>query len=296
MSFVYTANALAFGGALKKPCCEIIPSQASVVLAPSGGEGSQTVRNFNYKGIISFDEASVYVAGSQSGPYRNTVATALIRNLNLMNMVHIELLSARVTSEHRAVDDQDESPCDEPQFTFEGSILDNVRIAGRPTNITLDHSVFSRYPKHSDFVTAFEGLPAAEEKLLGTTRATGTEKTLAECYARRFGWQAANCDKGAPEKRGVIRCSLVDDIPDIPNFPDEDLTNRETRRANDKNNPVRRNGYIVRIADFGTIAIGEVILKEQQRTVNMLRFNLGSPIDGSGTACSSTTNGAEMVP
>ena len=52
----------------------------------------------------------------------------------------------------------------------------------------------------------------------------------------------------------------------------------------------------MRIADFGTIAIGEVILKEQQRTVNMLRFNLGSPIDGSGTACSGTTNGSEMVP
>ena len=94
----------------------------------------------------------------------------------------------------------------------------------------------------------------------------------------------------------MIRCSLVDDIPDIPNFPDEDFTNPENRRMNDRNNPVRRNGYIVRIADFGTIAVGEVILKEQQRTVNMLRFNLGSPIDGSGTACSSTMNGAEMVP
>jgi hypothetical protein len=296
MSFVYNANALAFGGALKKPCCDIIPSQASVVLAPSGGEGSHTIRNFNYKGIVTFDEASVYVAGSQNGPYRNTVATALIRNLNLMNMVHIELLCARVTSEHLAVDDQDESPCEEPEFTFEGSIIDNVRIAGRPTKITLDHSVFSRYPKHSDFVKAFEGLPAADEELHGTARAIGTEKTLAECYSRRFGWAAENCANGAPEKRGVIRCSLVDDIPDIPNVTDEDFSNPKTRRANDKKNPVRRNGYIVRIADFGTIAIGEVILKEQQRTVNMLRFNLGSPIDGSGTACSGTTNGSEMVP
>src|SRR5438067_5388394 len=277
MSFVYTANALAFGGALRKPSCEIIPSQASVVLAPSGGEGSQTVRNFNYKGIVTFDEASVYVAGSQNGRYRNTVATTLIRNLNLMNMVHIELLCARVTSEHLAADEGEQSPVDEPEFTFEGSILDNVRIAGRPTKITLDHSVFSRYPKHTDFVKAFSGSPAAEEKLLGTSRATGTEKTLAECYARRFSWPAGKCAAGAPENRGVIRCSLVDDIPDIPNFPDEDFTNPENRRMNDRNNPVRRNGYIVRIADFGTIAVGEVILKEQQRTVNMLRFNLGSP-------------------
>ena len=92
----------------------------------------------------------------------------------------------------------------------------------------------------------------------------------------------------------MIRASLVQDI-DIPNS-DEDFSDEDTRRRNDKIHPVRRNGYIVRIADFGTIAIGEVILKEQQRTVNMLRFNLGSPIDGSGTACSGTTNGSEMVP
>jgi hypothetical protein len=294
MSFVYTANALAFGGALKKPCCEIIPSQASVVLAPSGGEGSQTVRNFNYKGIISFDEASVYVAGSQNGRYRNTIATTFIRNLNLFNMIHVESLCARVTSEHLAVDEDDQSPVDEPEFTFEGSIIDNVRIAGRRTEITLDHSVFSRYPTHTDFVKALAGPPAAEQSV-GTIRATGTERTLAECYAQRFCWPVKDCAEGAPSKRGVIRGSLVQDI-DIPNCPDEDLTDKEKRRVNDKKLPVRRNGYIVRIADFGTIAIGEVILKEQQRTVNMLRFNLGSPIDGSGTACSSTTNGAEMAP
>jgi hypothetical protein len=295
MSFVYHANALAFGGAIKKPCCEIIPSQASVVLAPSGGEGSQTIRNFNYKGIITFDEASVYVAGSQRGRRRNTVATALIRNLNLLNMVHIELLCARVTSEHLAVDDDEQSPCDEPEFTFEGSIIDNVRIAGRQTKITLDPSVFSRYPKHTDFVKAFAGPPVAEDRMLGTSSDKGNDGTLAERYAQRFCWPAGTCGEGAPSKRGVIRCSLVEDIDGIPNV-DEDFSDDENRRKNDKIHPVRRNGYIVRIADFGTIAIGEVILKDQQRTLNMLRFNLGSPIDGSGTACSSTSNGAEMVP
>jgi hypothetical protein len=303
MSFVYHANALAFGGVIKKPCCEIIPSQASVVLAPSGGEGSQTVRNFNYKGIITFDEASVYVAGSQKGRYRNTIATTQIRNLNLMNMIHIELLCARVTSEHLAVDDGEQSPCDEPQFTFEGSIIDNVRIAGQKVNVSLDHSVFSRYATHSSFVEAFGGEAVAEDRLLGKAsvasnggESSGEDTTkLAERYRRRFCWPADQCAQGAPSKRGVIRCSLVQDIEGIPDT-DEDFGDENARRRNDRIYPVRRNGYIVRIADFGTLAIGEVILKDGQRTVNMLRFNLGSPIDGSGTACSGTSNGTEMVP
>jgi len=296
MSFVYHANALAFGGVINKPGCDVIPSQASVVLAPSGGEGSQTVRNFDYKGIITFDEASVYVGGSQKGRYRNTVATALIRNLNLLNMVHIELLCARVTSEHEAVDEKPQSDCvGEPEFTFEGSILENVRIAGRRVNVTLDHSVFSRYPTHSGFIRAFGGPTANEDKLLGRkSKAAAQVNPLAMRYAKRFCWPAAKCGKGAPSRNDVIRCSLVQDM-DIPQT-NEDFSDDKVRRRNDRIEPVRRNGYVVRIADFGTLAIGEVILKQGQRTVNMLRFNLGSPNDGSGTAGLGSTNGTDMYP
>ena len=77
---------------------------------------------------------------------------------------------------------------------------------------------------------------------------------------------------------------------------DEDLNNEETKRVVDRTKPVRRKGYIVRIADFGTIAIGEVILKSHQRTVNMLRFSLGSAMHGEMTFLSTTTNGTDMFP
>src|SRR5258706_9287956 len=149
MSFVYHANALAFGGVLRNPCCDVLPSMGSVVLSPSGGEGSETIRNYNYKGIISFDEASVYVGGSQRGEFRNTISTVSIRNLNILNMVHVELLVGRVTSEHEAVDNGRQSDCKEPQFTFEGSLLENVRIGGKAVDVRLDHSIFSRYATYT---------------------------------------------------------------------------------------------------------------------------------------------------
>jgi hypothetical protein len=295
MSFVYHANALAFGGVLRNPCCDVLPSTGSVVLSPSGGEGSETIRNFNYKGIITFDEASVYVGGSQRGKYRNTISTVSIRNLNILNMLHVDLLVGRVTSEHLAADDTRESECSEPQFTFEGSILENLTLAGRKVDVQLDHSVFSRYAKYSDLVNAFKGPAAAEDEALGQSTSKDAKNSLASRYGKRFCWPADRCRDGAPQSCDVIRASLVSSIDDIPDT-DEDFTDEDRRRYNDRYQPVRRNGYIVRIADFGTVAIGEVILKQHQRTVNMLRFNLGSPHDGEFTAVSGTTNGTDMYP
>jgi hypothetical protein len=300
MSFVYHANALAFGGVIRNPGCDVLPSTASVVLSPSGGEGSETIRNFNYKDIISFDEASVYVGGSQRGEYRNTISTVSIRNLNILNMVHVELLVGRVTSEHHfdpAKPFDPENPDgEEPQFTFEGSLLENIRVGGRRIDVEFDHSVFSRYATHTSFVDAFKGPAADEDRLLGNTEASAAAYgKLVDRYAKRFCWPANRCGKGAPASRdGVIRCSLVDgmDVPDT----DENLHDEKTRREGDRIHPVRRNGYIVRIADFGTVAIGEVILKPHQRTVNMLRFVLGSPTDGELTAGSGTTNGTDIYP
>jgi|SRR4051794_20693287 len=296
MSFVYNANALAFGGVLGSPCCDVLPSKG-VVLSPSGGEASETIRNFNYKGIITFDEASVYVAGSQSGRYRNTIATVSIRNLNVLNMVQAELVVARVTSEHLAADTGRHAPCGEPQFTFEGSLLKDVRIGGKPVNVSLDHSLFSRYGSHSALIKAFADKASTDDKNLGITSITAAgDENLATRYGKRFCWPVDRTREGAPIENDVIRCSLVADC-DIPEAePDEDLNDDKTKRVVDRTKPIRRKGYIVRVADFGTLAIGEVILKSNQRTVNMLRFSLGSAIHGDLTFLSTTTNGTDMFP
>ena len=296
MSFVYHADALAFGGVIESPCCEVIPSRG-LVLSPSGGEGSETIRNFNYKGIITFDEASVYVAGSQHGRYRNTIATVCIRNLNVLNMVAAELLVARVTSEHLVTDAGPQAPCEEPQFTFEGSLLENVRIGGRKVDVELDHTLFSRYSTHSALVKAFAEKASSDDKLLGNTqKSSDGDDNLATRYGQRFCWPRESTRNGAPSRNDVIRCSLVgnSDIPEAD--PDEDLNDREKRRVADRAKPIRRKGYIVRIANFGTMALGEVILKPHQRTVNMLRFNLGSVTHGELTFGSTTTNGTDMFP
>ena len=154
--FSYNAHTTGFGGRLTKPCCEIIPSQASVSLAQSGGEGYSTVRNYNYKGLITFDEASAYVTGSEEeedfedneGKTQkvlvfNTLASVTVRNLNIANMVHVDLLAARLTSRHPEFEFVDGKPNighqrREGDITFEGSFIKGLTIAGEAVDVDLD--------------------------------------------------------------------------------------------------------------------------------------------------------------
>jgi hypothetical protein len=306
MSFAFNASAVAFGGRIQQPSCCVIPSQASVALAPSGGEGYETVRNFDYKGIITFDEASVYVAGSEHGDIRNTLASVTIKNLNVLNLLHADLLSSRITSRHVLGEAEGE-------ITLHGTSVENLRIGGKPVQINFNHDFYARYPTHAALSAALSrkvgdmaddaemqrlvaedvhqtvsANEVTEEIALRQTR----EKRVAELLSDRFCWNPKDCKDGAPNDHGSIHCSLVDsidgiDVVDDSQFKAEELRNRY---------PVRRHGYVIKVAEFGSIKVGELVIKPGERRLNLLRFQFGCPIIGDGTAASVTTNGTEMVP
>src|ERR1043166_4264818 len=108
-SFAYHGHAVGLSGSFTKPSCEIIPSLAMAALSATGGESYSTVRDYNWKGLISFDEASAYATGS-SEPGKdkdgkdcivfNTLSKVTLKNLNVANMVHAGLVVARVSSKH----------------------------------------------------------------------------------------------------------------------------------------------------------------------------------------------------
>jgi hypothetical protein len=74
---------------------------------------------------------------------------------------------------------------------------------------------------------------------------------------------------------GVLLCSLVEKI-------ETDL---------DKVCGVKIEGHVIRIPHFGEIALAEIFAKHGTRTLTMLRFKLGSPDGGDGSAGGGTTNG-----
>jgi len=296
MSFAFNASAVALGACFEQPDNSIIPSQASAALAPTGGEGYQTVSNFNYKGIITFDEASVYVSGSTHGTVRNTLASVTIKNLNVLNLLHVDLLSSRITSRH-------ELGQDEGEITVHGSSVDNLRIAGKPVQVNFNHDFYARYATHAKFVDALSkpgqnDVPGMEQLLEQDSKEhhctvdDSRKKTLAQLLGDRFCWAPEGLEKGAPHPN-MIHCSLVDSIDGIDVVNDADFKDRADLRAQF---PVRRNGYVVTVAEFGSIKIGELIIKPGERRLNLLRFDLGCPFVGSATCGSVTTNGLETVP
>jgi len=144
-TFSYHAQAIGLAASLTKPCCEIIPGQAATSLSQTGGESYSTVKDFNWKGLITFDEASSYVTGSMDHGAYNTLTTSTIRNLNIANMVQAEIVVARITSKHNL-------GAPEGEITFAGSMIRNLTIAGETVNVSLDPTPFSQLPTFDQFV------------------------------------------------------------------------------------------------------------------------------------------------
>jgi len=307
MSFAFNASALAFGGRIQQPSSDVIPSQASVSLAPSGGEGYQTVRNFDYKGIITFDEASVYVAGSEHGDIRNTLASVTIKNLNVLNLLHADLLSSRITSRHVLGEPEGE-------ITVHGTSAENLRIGGKPAKVNFNHDFYARYATHAKLSAVMRrigGEVTDDDQILGliaedarkavvatncsheSALERAQRKTVAELMADRFCWNAQSCQQGAPDDHGSIHCSLVDSIEGIDVVDESGIQDPAELRSR---YPVRRHGYVVKVAEFGSIKVGELIIKPGERRLNLLRFQFGCPIMGDGTGASVTTNGTDILP
>lgn len=138
-SFAYHAQAIGFSASLYRPTPENIPGQAAVSLSQSGGESYSVVRNFDWKGIFRFDEASAYVTGSSDAEQNvySTLSTVTVRGLNIANMVTADQIIARVSSCHKR-DLETGKIKDEAKITLEGSSFQNLRIAGRPVLVKLD--------------------------------------------------------------------------------------------------------------------------------------------------------------
>jgi hypothetical protein len=279
---------------------------------PTGGEGRQTIKDFDYNGIIRFAEATAYVTGSQDGDVFNTLSTISISGLNVLNVLHVDYLVASITSRH-------EKGEDEGEITFQGTTVDNLRIGGRRIEPRFNHGFYARYAKHETLMTALKEnvgtsacpevkswveeevakakaaggakFDAAEEKKL---RSELAGRDVAGLLAKRFCWNAKTTALEGPQHQS-IHASLADDIPGVEEVSEEAETDMGSEVLR-QHHPIRRNGYIVTVAGFGKIRLAEVVIKPGERRFNMFRFQFGCPTTGDMTVGSATTNGTELVP
>lgn len=59
---------------------------------------------------------------------------------------------------------------------------------------------------------------------------------------------------------------------------------------------VVRKGHSFIIPKFGKLFLGEILLEHGRRTLTMVRFELGSPVSGSGTVVALDGNGQPYPP
>ena len=143
-------------------------------------------------------------------------------------------------------------PDAEGKITWVGSKFENVRVAGCELNIELHHDLFKE-------LLTFEHAKEAFEK--------NTEfRKIAE----------DPLDSGAKlkpsELDGAILCSIV-------------------KKIEAKDPRVEINGHQIYVPGFGRVYLGELLIKKNEKTLTMLRYELGSTTGGSGTGGGTKTNG-----
>jgi hypothetical protein len=145
----------------------------------------------------------------------------------------------------------------EPHIVVVGSHFVNLRIAGCLVKIEFDHELFLR-------TDTFQKL---REEI----------NSNAEFRKKARDPYDTGEDLRMPGECGTVLCTLVKDMEvSCPG--------------------VKRKGHVFTIPEFGKVFVAELVAENSHRILTMLRFELGSPGGGSGTAGQAQSNGKTIPP
>src|SRR5262249_4360810 len=250
--FVYHSNAVAFGGRIKRPSCEIIDAMGSAVLPFGGGRAEARVENFRWRDV-SYRSSHTVVVGSESQredgvTIQNSLASTTIEGLNIMGVVTADLVVGRLASEYPS--DTEELP-----ILPVGSYFVNLRVAGVPVELT-PHAPLFQCATLAEIEKGYQGMdtpfvgpdgPASHFKgFLGPRNPPAAGSPLAPYQDYRV--LTSLFDE--PALRGASFCRTG------------------------------KGGCHITVPHFGTVFFGELLLTRYTRRLTMLRVEMGSPIEG----------------
>jgi hypothetical protein len=241
LPFAFHANALAVGGLFTAPTRQIISSEGSMALAPTGGGGSVTIENYNFNNLnlITCDRIITSVSGNldDDGVYR-TSASIQLNNFNAFGRISASLVQATVFSEHHHVANKRTA---ESEITFTAQFR-GLSINGVAIEPVLDLDVFNQHATYDALHKHLEAVDARDPKRYLSTLGTTTTEALANARDNQ-----------------VLRSSLVNDV---------------SKECNAGMNGLQRDNFTVHVRGFGRVYLGEVLIKKGRRRLNMLRVEL----------------------
>jgi hypothetical protein len=269
--FYYHAHGTAIAGAINRPVSYMLDTVASVALPIIGGAASANAGNTVHShpqlgNVLSYQSASTQLAGSlnDADGTHNTLVTVTVEGLNLLDTVTADRIVLKLSSKHH---DSEE----EGHIIPLGSSFTNLRVAGHPVEVELDHELFAGCDTYAAFKERYKTDAAfrkrARKQFLWGDYDADTPQFLKD----RFKWSAGK--DAVPESHGLVPCNMVKSIKHDSNV-------------------LQTFGNVIIVPQFGKLFFGEVIMKNGLRHVTMLRFQLGSPLGGGGTVGGGTGNGS----
>jgi uracil DNA glycosylase len=313
-SHYFHAEAHALSGSLIRPFQQEIKKQAFVKLEGNlmdlplkqraeHSYFSQHAKNFRLESIVSYASADTQVSGhdSQKSPGASvTLATSVVEDLNVLNVVTADRVVAQVSTTHFPGESS-------PRVTFLGTHFENLRIARHGAEPYLNHDLIGDKPrgesfylqKGSRFMKAveeqykrlkaqLEGLSADDQQSLTPENPQGS---LAVEY-RGFGdFEYDDNGKLKPAAQSKsswngITCSLVENV---------EIKDIKAKSADGKaveiSAPATSFGHVIHIPDFGTVFLAELKVNHNSFNLTMIRLEMGCLADGAISLSTANVNG-----
>ncbi|HUL14612.1 MAG TPA: hypothetical protein VLV88_01350 [Terriglobales bacterium] len=257
-TFHYHANAHVLSGLFTRPIQHLIEVQGASSLPSIGGHGKARVDDFRLEHFVFLKRGYSHVSGSSQELDGKTHYTTLVTSVaEGVNILDV-VTADRIVGRFASNFSFDENH-KEPLFTFVGSRFDNLRIAGCKTKIELDVEFFEKIPTYEAARNEFKKNPEFK-RMAEDALATGEK--LPE-----------------PAECGTILCSAINQKKMQTECPG-----------------VVRKGHCFHIPKFGRLYLGELLIRYGHRTLTMIRFELGSPVSGTGTVVQLDSDGTPIPP
>jgi hypothetical protein len=274
-SHKYHAEATALEGQLNLPIQQPIERQAFAKVPKEGGYLSQHAEPFRVEGIVSYSAAHTQVSGHEEEKHGRpyvTLATSVVEDLNILNVVTADRVVAQVSTEHPRSGYV-------PTVTFLGSQFVNLRIAGHPVEVDLDWDILRDYPGGNSPITRHEGFLECIGERLGIIR---EHKDAPSEFKERYASNWTTTDDGEASEFSLVRNVKGDPYP------------------------ARCFGHVIDIPHFGKILLAVVRIEHSESSddvyqktlvdLTMIEVRMGCIASGKLMVASGKSNGSTAPP
>ena len=272
----YHAESSALSGHIQLPIEQVITPHAFIKVPEEGGYLAQQALEYRLETVISYSRAHTQVSGHKErkpGRGWNTLTTAVIENVNILNVVTADRVVAQIATEYPLKGYV-------PRIHFLGTHFQNLRIAGHLVEIELDLDIIGPKPEND---AAYTRDPGFIDRISRQHARLREHPNPIEGLLERYN-RVPESFENPDGKLETVECSLV--------------------RNAGGSYPGRTCGHVIHVPDFGTITLARVKIEhddphEETRSpkkttvhLDMIHAEMGCIATGTVAVGTARTNGS----